>query len=101
LNLRQIRYYNETHHTFRANIREFVDREIRPTAINDDATGKLPSLEINKKLAESGILSCLVAAEPSSWAWGLPLPGRLDPVSVCFVAPHVAELVHVPHMHGT
>jgi len=72
-------YYKKSHHDFRAALREFVDREIRPDAIVDDEEGNYPTQELNEKMGRFGLLACLVAMEPKSWRWiraaGISLPG--------------------------
>ena len=61
-------------------IRSFVDAEIRPSSIDDDAKGRLPSLELNKKLGAAGILAAVVAAAPQAAALGFDrLPGGVTP----------------------
>jgi len=73
-------YYNDSHHRFRAAIRTFIDAEIRPTAVDDDLKGKAPSLELNMKLGDAGILAAVVAAAPQVEMLGFTaLPGGVTP----------------------
>jgi len=54
-------YYNQSHHRFRAALREFVDREIRPDSIQNDEEGNYPSQELSLKMGEAGIIASLFA----------------------------------------
>jgi alkylation response protein AidB-like acyl-CoA dehydrogenase len=52
-------YYKDTHHKFRAAIREFIDREITPNAVQWDEKGTRPSKELNLKMGKEGIICAL------------------------------------------
>eukprot|EP00747_Dinoflagellata_sp_TGD_P206547 gnl/TRDRNA2_/TRDRNA2_80244_c0_seq1.p1 gnl/TRDRNA2_/TRDRNA2_80244_c0~~gnl/TRDRNA2_/TRDRNA2_80244_c0_seq1.p1 ORF type:complete len:521 (+),score=127.37 gnl/TRDRNA2_/TRDRNA2_80244_c0_seq1:87-1649(+) len=70
-------YYNESHHAFRAAVREFVDREIRPDAAQMDEDGEEVPLELNEKMGSAGILTALVARHFGRYAeekLGIRLP---------------------------
>eukprot|EP00440_Ansanella_granifera_P026671 gb/GFBE01028964.1/.p1 GENE.gb/GFBE01028964.1/~~gb/GFBE01028964.1/.p1 ORF type:complete len:527 (+),score=143.33 gb/GFBE01028964.1/:1-1581(+) len=74
-------YYKESHHKFRAAVREFVEKEIQPTAIKDDEDGTYPSQELSETMGMAGIVACLVAAEPKAKEYiqqvGITLPGGI------------------------
>mmetsp|Transcript_71448 Transcript_71448/g.231393 ORF Transcript_71448/g.231393 Transcript_71448/m.231393 type:complete len:540 (-) Transcript_71448:66-1685(-) len=76
-------YYSESHHRFRAAVREFMDREIKPHCKAWDDGGELPTRDIDKKIGDAGIFACLVAAEPGIGdllrAIGMELPGGVKP----------------------
>lgn len=75
-------YYNESHHRFRASVREFIDREIRPDCIDDDEEGNYPEQELNEKMGSFGLIACLVAMEPRAHAiirqLKIQLPGNIQ-----------------------
>mmetsp|Transcript_35665 Transcript_35665/g.44231 ORF Transcript_35665/g.44231 Transcript_35665/m.44231 type:complete len:506 (+) Transcript_35665:69-1586(+) len=66
-------YYNESHHRFRKAMRDFIDREIVPTAADDDENGIDPSPELHKEMGEAGIL-CAAIGKAAAFS-GIPLPG--------------------------
>jgi len=76
-------YYKPTHHEYRQAVRNFIDSEIRPDVITVDEEGTYPSLELNMKIAQFGILACLVVSEPRATELitelGITLPGGVDP----------------------
>jgi len=75
-------YYTESHHRFRAAVREFMDTEIKPNCKAWDDSGELPSRDIDKKMGEAGIFACLVANEGIGdllRAHGIELPGGVRP----------------------
>jgi hypothetical protein len=55
-------YYSESHHKFRAALREFIDREIAPDAAQWDEEGTRPSLELNQKMGQAGVLAAVVGS---------------------------------------
>ena len=80
-------YYRQSHHEFRAAVRAFVDAEIRPTSIDDDAKGIAPSLELNVKMGQAGILSAIVTSAPVVQSLGFTaLPGGEYTVSPTVLA---------------
>lgn len=59
-------YYNESHHKFRAAVREYMEAEIKPNCKDWDDTGELPSKEVDMSLGGAGMFACLVAPEPGA-----------------------------------
>jgi predicted heme/steroid binding protein len=74
-------YYNQSHTDFRQAIREFIDREIRPDAIEDDEEGNYPEQELNEKMGQAGLIACLVAMIPEGQKYirdlNIKLPGNV------------------------
>mmetsp|Transcript_32042 Transcript_32042/g.92013 ORF Transcript_32042/g.92013 Transcript_32042/m.92013 type:complete len:527 (-) Transcript_32042:108-1688(-) len=74
-------YYKETHHKFRAAVREFMDTEIKPHCKDWDDNGVLPSKEVDEKLGRAGIFAALVAGEEGVGELftrhGITLPGGI------------------------
>lgn len=56
-------YYDESHHRLRAEVREFMDAEIKPHCKGWDDNGELPTREIDKVIGDFGLFAALVAAE--------------------------------------
>ena len=52
-------YYNASHRCFRSAVRLFVDAEIVPTCVEDDENGEDPSLVLNMKMGQVGILAAV------------------------------------------
>lgn len=52
-------FYNKTHKTLRATIRQFVDDEIMPNVFEWDEAGQIPQ-EVYKKIGEKGLLPMTV-----------------------------------------
>ena len=57
-------YYKASHHTFRAALRAWIEEHVLPNCVQDDEEGTYPSLEFNQKLAEAGIIACIVVGDP-------------------------------------
>ena len=74
-------YYTASHHNFRQAVREFIDREIRPDAIEDDEEGNYPEQALNEKMGEAGLIACLVAMIPKGQKYindlSISLPGNV------------------------
>eukprot|EP00039_Didymoeca_costata_P004106 m.71359 g.71359 ORF g.71359 m.71359 type:complete len:517 (+) comp12239_c0_seq2:146-1696(+) len=71
-------YYRESHQRFRQALRSFIDKEIMPTARDDDMKGIVPSKEINVKLGKAGILLAVVGSSKIAtdlMERHIPLPG--------------------------
>lgn len=72
-------YYKESHHRFRAAVREFMDAEIKPHCKDWDDNGELPTKEVDAKVGKAGIFAALVAGEEGVGALfdkhGITLPG--------------------------
>jgi len=66
-------YYSESHHKFRKAMRDFIEREIVPTAADDDEMGVDPTPELHRKMGEAGIL-CAAIGKSAAFS-GIPLPG--------------------------
>jgi len=71
-------FYNDTHRTFRAALRKFVDREIAPFCHEWDEAGRLPD-HLRKRAYQAGWLPLIA---------GCPWPGKFLPAD----APTVAGL---------
>jgi len=52
-------YYDESHNRFRTAVRDFLDKEIKPTAVADDEKGKRPSKAVALKLGQAGLICAL------------------------------------------
>eukprot|EP01117_Protostelium_nocturnum_P001016 TRINITY_DN11339_c0_g1_i1.p1 TRINITY_DN11339_c0_g1~~TRINITY_DN11339_c0_g1_i1.p1 ORF type:complete len:567 (-),score=223.66 TRINITY_DN11339_c0_g1_i1:63-1739(-) len=70
-------YYNESHHRFRAAMREFVEREITPNCHKWDEDKKMPS-DIYRKCYEAGFLPGVVGGWPTEYA-GDKIAGGVKP----------------------
>mmetsp|Transcript_29302 Transcript_29302/g.95496 ORF Transcript_29302/g.95496 Transcript_29302/m.95496 type:complete len:523 (-) Transcript_29302:1361-2929(-) len=57
-------YFTESHKRFRSAVREFMDREIVPTAVSNDDSGEDPPLEIYQKLGSAGLLAARMGPGP-------------------------------------
>jgi hypothetical protein len=100
-------YYNESHHRFRAALREFIDREIRPTAAADDENGTVPSQELNLKMGSAGVIAAIFGSDTAVMdAYAPPLPGglkvRVPPTCarVCHAMALQQSLPFFPHFWG-
>ncbi|KAJ3111544.1 hypothetical protein HDU96_005605 [Phlyctochytrium bullatum] len=70
-------YYNESHVRFRADLRQFIDKEIKPHAADlEDNGGKMP-LEIYQKMGRAGLLASRIG--PGPHLKGFQLPGGVKP----------------------
>ena len=63
------------HHKFRAALRAFFDAEVRPDAADDDEAGEGPTLELNQKMGQAGVLAAVVGLVPIGEMCGIALPG--------------------------
>lgn len=71
-------YYNESHNRFRAAVRKFIDEEIQPTAARDDEDGRGPSLELNVKMGQAGLIAAIFGSDTKAIElYAPPLPGGL------------------------
>jgi len=70
-------YYNESHEAARRAAREFVEKEIKPVAVEYDMEGKEPSDELMRKMGEAGMFACRLG--PGKHLQGTRLPGGMDP----------------------
>ncbi|KAG2185997.1 hypothetical protein INT43_002435 [Umbelopsis isabellina] len=69
-------YFTESHLKFREAIRKICD-EILPEALVNEELGKSPSIELNKKLGQTGVLAAQIG--PGPWLQGRSLPGGVKP----------------------
>ena len=70
-------YYTESHVKFRAAVREFIDKEIRPHAASyEEDGGKLP-IEIYQAMGRFGLLASRIG--PGPHLKGFNLPGGVKP----------------------
>ena len=61
-------YYNESHHAFRAAVREFVEKNLAPYVHEWDERGELPR-DLPRQFAQAGILAAVVGPPwPSEYA---------------------------------
>merc|ERR1719253_760494 len=74
-----IPYYSESHRTFRAKLRKFIDAEIMPEALASEDDGEIPSQDIYKAMGRSGLLISRVGkdAMPFCKAAGIELEKEL------------------------
>ncbi|KAK3278646.1 hypothetical protein CYMTET_13429 [Cymbomonas tetramitiformis] len=66
-------YYNETHHELRRGVRDFIDKELRPIAIQMDTDGIEPKSDLVKKCGDAGILAARLG--PGPHLKGRKIPG--------------------------
>jgi len=71
-------YQNESHKAFRKEIREFIDKELRPIAEECEEDGTYPTQEIYQKMGQFGLLACRLAHGPHL-SWPKRLPGGVKP----------------------
>ena len=65
-------YYKESHHKWRAVLRDFVEREILPTCADDDEEGNDISDELHRKMGEAGILAAIIGKPAKGMGVNLP-----------------------------
>ncbi|KAJ3268001.1 hypothetical protein HK104_005525 [Borealophlyctis nickersoniae] len=71
-------YFNESHHRFRAAVREWYDINIMPDAPSMDAMGEAPDLEMYQKTGQFGLIACRLG--PGAHLKMVPsLPGGIKP----------------------
>mmetsp|Transcript_19679 Transcript_19679/g.47733 ORF Transcript_19679/g.47733 Transcript_19679/m.47733 type:complete len:511 (-) Transcript_19679:149-1681(-) len=77
-------YYTESHHRFRAAIREIMEREVIPTAAEDDEEDSYPSPELMLALGKAGFIAAMFSSDGKvvKQAGFDKLPGGVDPMEV-------------------
>jgi len=58
----------ESHNRFRTAVRDFLDKEIKPTAVADDEKGKRTSRAVALKLGQAGLIVSSLAHTFSEFA---------------------------------
>lgn len=79
-------YYNESHDRFRRGVREWIDRELAPIAVEMDESGEVPDKELYQKMGRAGMLAMVVGSKEVAQLFctetGLPLPGGIRPEEI-------------------
>jgi len=72
-------YYNESHHRFRKAVREFMDREVMPLAVELGDSDAAPTADLYKKMGQFGIWASRIGPGPHLKGLGINLPGGVKP----------------------